>query len=112
MPGVGFCNVIDQLLSVPVLVAELFVISSVYTPVPVPSGPVTDENPVSTPSGCCGLNRPKNGGPPLAIGVVAASSKTVFVKFWSFPVVPTPLKSGIVVPSGATSTAVRSGSMG
>jgi len=81
VPGVGFCKVIDQLLSVPMLVAELFVIWSVYTPVPVPSGPVTDENPVSTPSGCCGLNRPKNGGPPLVIGVVALSSKMVVVKF-------------------------------
>ena len=46
-----------------------------------------------------------NGAVPALIAVGAESSKTVLMKFWPVPP-PTPENSGIIVPSGATRTAV------
>src|SRR5439155_13225054 len=104
VPGTGLVSVSDQLLSVPLAMPE-DLISSVHLP--------TDSLPLRTLSGSCGLNLPKKGAAPFWIGVVAVSSRTVFWKFALLPtLLPTLSNSVIVVPSGAMSVAVRSGSFG
>src|SRR5205814_1261066 len=103
---IGLTNVSFQLSSCPLLILLELVISSVQSPLTFFCA--------SAASGSCGLNRPKNGAPPLLIGVVAVSSKTVLLKLALLALVlPTLAKSGtFVTPSGAIRTAERSGSFG
>src|SRR5579883_3022675 len=92
--GRPFWKVSDQLLSRPTLpLATLSWSSSLQVPFTF--------LPLRMLNCCCGWNRPKNGGPPNWIGVVAASSKIVPLKLACVPVWPTFLNSRICVPSGA-----------
>src|SRR3954469_17823397 len=106
---IGFTSVNFQFSSCPALTLLLLVIWSFQSPLTGRILPFL----VRLASGNWGLKRPKNGAPPLAIGVTAASSKTVLVKFALLtPLLPTLVNSGIVVLSGAIRTADRSGSFG